>query len=52
MKSNMIKHIALILLLGVTTVAYAQTDRQLVREGNRFSLKDNMTKQKYNIEKL
>ena len=39
MKSNMIKHIALILLLGVTTVAYAQTDRQLVREGNRFFTK-------------
>lgn len=39
MKSNMIKHIILILLLGITTIAYAQTDRQLVRDGNRFFTK-------------
>jgi tetratricopeptide (TPR) repeat protein len=39
MKSNITRHIILILLSGFTAIAYAQTDRQLVREGNRFFTK-------------
>ena len=42
MKSNTVKHIILILLLSISTVAYAQTDRQFIREGNRL-----FTKQQY-----
>lgn len=39
MKSNITRLIILILLSGFTAIAYAQTDRQLVREGNRFFTK-------------
>lgn len=44
MKSEMAKHIILILLLCVTTMSYAQTDRQFVRNGNKHFYKQQYDK--------
>ena len=44
MKSEMAKHIILILLLCVATMSYAQTDRQFVRNGNKHFYKQQYDK--------
>lgn len=44
MKSEMAKHIILILLLYVATMSYAQTDRQFVRNGNKHFYKQQYDK--------
>lgn len=44
MKSEMAKHIILILLLCVATMSYAQTDRQFVRNGNKHFSKQQYDK--------
>ena len=44
MKSEMARHIILILLLYVATMSYAQTDRQFVRNGNKHFYKQQYDK--------
>ena len=44
MKSEMARHIILILLLCVATMSYAQTDRQFVRNGNKHFYKQQYDK--------